>query len=49
VLVGDKGSDVEAARRAGVEGLRFPGGDLLAFLRDRLGERFPPVDREGGR
>lgn len=45
VLVGDKASDVEAARRAGVEGLRFPGGDLLAFLRESLGARFP----DGGR
>ena len=45
VLVGDKASDVEAARRAGVEGLLFPGGDLLAFLRERLGARFP----DGGR
>jgi D-glycero-D-manno-heptose 1,7-bisphosphate phosphatase len=41
VLVGDKESDVEAARRAGIEGLRFEGGDLLAFLRERLGPRFP--------
>ena len=41
MLVGDKGSDVEAARRAGVEGLRFRGGDLLAFLRESLGARFP--------
>ena len=48
VLVGDKGSDVEAARRAGVEGLRFPGGDLLAFLRQSLGERFPATGLGGG-
>ena len=41
VLVGDKGSDVEAARRAGVEGFQFQGGDLLDFLRESLGERFP--------
>jgi D-glycero-D-manno-heptose 1,7-bisphosphate phosphatase len=32
VLVGDKGSDMEAARRAGVRGLRFRGGDLAQFL-----------------
>ena len=32
LVVGDKGSDLEAARRAGVEGLLFPGGDLEAFL-----------------
>ncbi len=41
VLVGDKSSDIEAARRAGVEGLRFPGGDLLVFLRQALEARFP--------
>ena len=41
VLVGDKASDIEAARRAGVEGLRFRGGDLLDFLREALGPRFP--------
>jgi D-glycero-D-manno-heptose 1,7-bisphosphate phosphatase len=45
VLVGDKASDVEAARRAGVEGLRFEGGNLLAFLREALGARFPAVGR----
>lgn len=45
VLIGDKASDVEAARRAGVEGLRFSGDDLLAFLRQSLGARFP----RGGR
>ncbi|MGR4865494.1 D-glycero-alpha-D-manno-heptose-1,7-bisphosphate 7-phosphatase [Caulobacter sp. LARHSG274] len=44
VLVGDKESDIEAARRAGVEGLQFPGGDLLAFLRQVLGARFPAGD-----
>ncbi len=41
VLVGDNDSDVEAARRAGMEGFLFTGGDLLAFLRERLGARFP--------
>jgi len=34
VLVGDKASDIEAATRAGVRGLRFPGGDLRRFLLD---------------
>ena len=48
VLVGDKGSDVEAARRAGVEGLQFPGGDLQVFLRQSLGERFPATGLGGG-
>jgi D-glycero-D-manno-heptose 1,7-bisphosphate phosphatase len=33
VLVGDKDSDVEAARRAGVRGLLFEGGDLAEFLK----------------
>ena len=41
VMVGDKKSDMEAARRAGVAGFLFTGGDLLAFLRERLGPRFP--------
>jgi D-glycero-D-manno-heptose 1,7-bisphosphate phosphatase len=31
-LVGDKQSDVEAARRAGIRGLLFPGGNLADFL-----------------
>jgi D-glycero-D-manno-heptose 1,7-bisphosphate phosphatase len=33
ILVGDKPSDVEAAARAGIRGVLFPGGDLNAFLR----------------
>ena len=32
ILVGDKPSDLEAALRAGVRGVLFPGGDLRAFL-----------------
>jgi D-glycero-D-manno-heptose 1,7-bisphosphate phosphatase len=32
LVVGDKQSDLEAARRAGVAGALFPGGDLDAFL-----------------
>ena len=31
-FVGDKESDMEAARRAGVRGFLFPGGDLDAFV-----------------
>lgn len=36
LLVGDKDSDLEAARRAGVPGRLFTGGDLDAFLSDML-------------
>lgn len=32
LVIGDKGSDLEAARRAGVAGLLFAGGDLDDFL-----------------
>jgi D-glycero-D-manno-heptose 1,7-bisphosphate phosphatase len=32
ILVGDKHTDLEAAHRAGVRALLFPGGDLSAFL-----------------
>jgi len=41
VLIGDKPSDLEAARRAGVVGVLFTGGDLDRFLRG-LG---PPFGR----
>ena len=36
-LIGDQASDLEAARRAGVSGFRFEGGDLDRFVRDLLG------------
>ncbi len=32
VLIGDRESDLEAARRAGVRGLLYRGGDLAAFI-----------------
>lgn len=32
IMIGDKPSDVEAARRAGVRGYLFEGGDLDAFV-----------------
>jgi D-glycero-D-manno-heptose 1,7-bisphosphate phosphatase len=37
VLVGDKASDMEAARRAGIRGLLFEGGDLRRFLVEEAG------------
>ena len=36
-MIGDKPSDMEAARRAGVSGFLFDGPDLDAFVRDLLG------------
>ena len=36
VLIGDKESDMQAARAAHVRGLRFSGGDLLAFVRTHV-------------
>ena len=36
-LIGDQPSDLEAARRAGLPGFRFEGGDLYAFVQDLLG------------
>ena len=42
LVIGDKPSDLEAARRAGVAGVLFPGGDLDAFIQD-LGLGRPAV------
>ncbi len=36
-LIGDKDSDLEAARRAGVKGYLFQGGDLDALVRSIVG------------
>ena len=33
VLVGDKSTDLEAAKELGIRGLLFEGGDLSAFLK----------------
>lgn len=36
LLIGDRPSDLEAARRAGLPGFLFEGGNLDDFVRDRL-------------
>ena len=36
IMIGDKPSDLEAARRAGIRGLLFSGDDLMAFLKKEL-------------
>lgn len=37
VLFGDGKRDVEAAENAGIRGFLFPGGDIEAFVREKLG------------
>lgn len=36
IMIGDKPSDLEAARRAGIRGILFSGDDLMAFLKTEL-------------
>jgi D-glycero-D-manno-heptose 1,7-bisphosphate phosphatase len=43
-LIGDKPSDVECARRAGIPGFLFAGGELASFVDDCL-TRFGPGSR----
>jgi D-glycero-D-manno-heptose 1,7-bisphosphate phosphatase len=38
-LIGDKASDIEAAKAAGLPGYLFEGGDLLRFTQDLLSRR----------
>lgn len=39
VIIGDRSSDIEAGRRAGLPGHLFRGGDLHAFVVEVLGDR----------
>ncbi len=41
-LIGDKGSDVEAAKRAGIRGYLFEGNGLLRLVREGMAASGPP-------
>ncbi len=48
-LVGDRASDIEAARGAGLPGHLFPGGDLAAFVERLAGGADSPTDCRAGK
>jgi D,D-heptose 1,7-bisphosphate phosphatase len=43
VMIGDKDSDIEAARAAGIEGVKFEGGSLLALVKPVLARITAPA------
>ena len=46
ILIGDKASDLEAARAAGLQGYLFSGGNLEAFVKQRLQAHDPATQLE---
>lgn len=42
LLIGDKPSDLEAARRAGIRGYLYQGGSLLRLVREAMAASGPP-------
>jgi D,D-heptose 1,7-bisphosphate phosphatase len=46
-LVGDRDTDIEAARRAGIRGLLFAGGNLAEFLDIQLADFEPRFGKAG--
>src|SRR5262249_48973153 len=44
IMIGDKLSDIEAGRRAGIRAVLFEGGNLLEFVEELLAEDRLPTD-----